>query len=69
MRQRRFVALRAAILLAALAGAGCYERVVDAKGYGASGTDIHEPNLKEPGKHTRTPIERRPPKRMSPDGH
>ena len=38
------------VLLAALAGgalAGCYQHVVRAKGLGAEGVDVYEPNLSE----------------------
>ena len=54
-----------ALALVLLAASGCYQRVVDARGYGAAGTDVHQPNLSEPGKDRRTPIQRKPPKRMT----
>lgn len=48
-----------------MACVGCYEHVVGARGYGAAGADLYEPNIREPGKDQKTPIQRKPPKRMS----
>ena len=67
MLTRRTI-LRTLILGAAVVGgAGCYRHVVDAKGYGAAGTSVYEPNIQEPGKSRRTPMQRKPPERMRSD--
>lgn len=64
MKRRRRLAC-GALALTAVSLPGCYRHVVGAKGYGASGTTVYEPSIQEPGKEQKTPIQRKPPRRMS----
>ena len=48
MRKRR--AIVAVLLVLGACAAGCYEHVVSAKGPGAAGYQIQQPNLEDPAK-------------------
>jgi hypothetical protein len=65
---RRLVRVCATVAVL-LAGGGCYQHVVGAKGYGASGTDVYEPSVKDsPAARSKTPLQRPPPSRFNPPG-
>lgn len=67
MTRRKAIACCVLSVIGLAAAGGCYQRVVGARGYGSSEVDVYEPSVADDGRSgTRTPIQRKPPTRMTP---